>query len=48
MDLKFKKLLLLTMQINDAHHIITIEVSTKKIVDLPPFANVSINLITND
>ncbi|XP_003243840.3 uncharacterized protein LOC100573389 [Acyrthosiphon pisum] len=39
MDLKFKKLLLLTMQINDANYI-TIKASTKTIVNLPIFANV--------
>jgi len=46
MDLKFKKLLLLTMQINDANQI-TMKVSTKKVVNLQLFASVRINLLTN-
>ncbi|XP_022176583.1 uncharacterized protein LOC111037989 [Myzus persicae] len=39
MDLKFKRLLLLTMRINDANQI-TMKASTKKIVNLQLFANV--------
>ncbi|XP_015368728.1 PREDICTED: uncharacterized protein LOC107165144 isoform X1 [Diuraphis noxia] len=39
MDLKLKKLLLFTMQINDANHV-RMKVSTKKIVNLQLFASV--------
>jgi hypothetical protein len=45
MNLIFKKLLLLTMQINDANRII-MKVSAKKIVNLQLFANVNINLLS--
>lgn len=45
-DLKFKKLVLLNMQINDANQI-AMKVSTKKIVNLQLFASVSTNLLTN-
>lgn len=44
MDLKFKKILLLTMRINDANQITT-KASMIKIVNLQPFANVSFNLL---
>jgi hypothetical protein len=47
MDLKFKKLLLLTMQINEANEIM-MKASTKKIVNLQLFANVGVNLVPNN
>jgi len=40
-NLKLKKLLLLTMQINDANQV-TMKVSMRKLVNLNLFANVSI------
>jgi len=47
MDLKFKKLLLLTMQMNDANQII-MKASMKKIINLQLFASVGINLLPNN
>jgi len=41
MDLKFKKLVLLTMRVNDANQI-KMKASIKKIVNLELFANVFI------
>jgi hypothetical protein len=41
MDLKFKKLLLLTMRMNDANNLM-IKVSPKKVVNLQMFTNVFI------
>jgi len=40
MDVKFKKLLLLTMRMNDANNLM-IRASPKKVVNLQMFANVS-------
>jgi len=41
MDLKFKKLLLLAMQMNDANKL-TLKITPKRIVNLHFFINVSI------
>jgi len=41
MDLKFKKLLLLAMRINDANKL-TLKMSPKKVVNLQLYANVFI------
>jgi len=43
-NLKLKKLLLFTMEINDANQI-TMKVSMKKLVNLNLFANVGIHLL---
>jgi len=44
MDVKFKKLLLLAMRMNDANQIV-LKVSPKKIINLQLFANVPIHNI---
>lgn len=44
MDLKFKKLLLLTMQMNKANEIM-MKASMKKIINLQLFASVGINVL---
>lgn len=44
MNLKFKKLLLLTMQMNKANEIM-MKASMKKIINLQLFASVGINLL---
>lgn len=43
-NLKLKKILLLTMQINDANQV-TMKVSMRKLVNLNLFANVGIHIL---